>query len=100
MRRGHRSNLWRWNLGLGRAARSLGGAVTARKLLDASCRIDKFLFAGEKGMASGANADFNVPARRTGMVNGAAGARNGGFGVVGMNICFHNWKKDVKVTPP
>jgi hypothetical protein len=47
---------------LGRA-RGLGAAVTAREFLDAAGGVDKLLFAGEKRMASGTDADFNVTLR-------------------------------------
>jgi len=39
-------------------------AVAAREFLHAASSIDKLLFAGEKGMTSGANTDLNIPARR------------------------------------
>ena len=41
-------------------AGSFGAAVTAGKFLDSARGIDKLLFAGEKGMTSGTNADLNI----------------------------------------
>ena len=55
------------NLGFFRAALgetgSAIGAVTALEFVDASGGIDEFLFTGEKGMAGGANTDFDVVVR-------------------------------------
>ena len=50
-------------LTLFRSASRLRAAVTAREFFNTSGGIDEFLFAGEKRMASGANADFNITTR-------------------------------------
>lgn len=73
------------------AAGGFHAAVAAGKFLHAAGGIDKFLFASEEGVAIGADADFDVLAGRTGMVNGAARASNGGFRVIGMDFRFHFW---------
>jgi hypothetical protein len=70
-------------------ARRLGAAVTAGKLLDATCRIDEFLFAGEKRMASGADADSNVATCRARMIHGPARTHNIGLKILRMNARFH-----------
>ena len=75
----------------------LGAAVAAREFLDPARGIDKLLFAGEKRMAGGADADFNVPARRAGMIDRAAGAANFRLVVVRMNVRFHSGKRAGKV---
>ena len=94
--RSHRSKLWRWNLSLRRAARGFRAAVAAREFLYATCGIDELLFSGKKRMARRANTDFDILACGTGVINLAARAANGRLDVVGMNICFHGFKKDVK----
>ena len=76
------------------AAHRRAGGVTARELLNTACRIYKLLFPSEKGVASGANADFQIPAGGTGLVDGAASAGNACSFVAGMNIGFHNGKKE------
>jgi hypothetical protein len=73
---------------LGRA-RGLGAAVAAREFLDAAGGIDKLLFAGEKRMASGADADFNVTLGRTRMVNRAARTSDVSLKILRMNVRFH-----------
>ena len=70
-------------------ASSFGAAVTAGKFLDASRRIHKLLFAGEKGMTSGANTDLNIAARRTGVIYRTACAHNIGLVILWMNTGFH-----------
>ncbi len=70
-------------------ADSLGAAETARELLDAACRIDKFLLAGEKRVAGGADADLEFTPGRAHVIDGAAGAGDGGLDVIWMNLCFH-----------
>ena len=70
-----------------------GSAVTAGEFLDASSGIDEFLLPGEEGMASRTDADLQVAFGAAGMVGGPTGAMDGGFFVVGMNICFHSLEK-------
>ena len=72
-------------------------AVATGEFLYASRGIDEFLFPGEKRMASGANADFDVLLRRTGMIDRTAGAGNFGLGVLRMNVRFHDQKRVAKV---
>ncbi len=68
---------------------SLGAAVAPRELLDPTRRIDEFLFTGEKRVASGADADFNVATCRARVIHGAARAHNIGLKIFGMNARFH-----------
>jgi len=70
-----------------------GAAVAAREFLHASSGIYEFLFAGEKRMASGADADFNVAARGAGMINRAARTGDIGLVIFRMNVRFHVWKR-------
>lgn len=73
----------------------LGGAsrfrasVTAREFFNTPGGIDEFLFASEKRMASGANADFNITTRRARVINRAARADNVGLVILRMNARFH-----------
>jgi hypothetical protein len=70
-------------------AGSFGAAVTAGKFLDAPGRIHKLLFAGEKGMTSGANTDLNIATRGAGVIHRAACAPNIGLVILWMNTGFH-----------
>ena len=70
-------------------AGSFGAAVTPGKFLDAACGIDKLLFAGEKGMTSGTNANLNIATRGASMIHRAACAHDIGVIIFGMNACFH-----------
>ena len=70
-------------------ARSFGAAIAARELFHAPSRIDKFLFAGEKGMTSGTNADLNIATSRAGVIHHTARAYDISLVVFGMNACFH-----------
>ena len=73
-------------------AGSFGTAVAAGKFLDPTRGIDKFLFAGEKGMTSGANTDLNIAARGAGMIHRTACAHHFGHVILWMNIGLHFWK--------
>src|ERR1700719_2946516 len=53
------------------SAHGFGAAVTTRELLDATRCIDEFLFAGEKRMTSGADANFNIATCRARVINRA-----------------------------
>ena len=64
-------------------------AVTTVELLDAACRVDKFLFAGKEGVAIGANADVHILYRGANFENVAAGAGDGRLFVVRMDLFFH-----------
>ena len=66
-----------------------GLTVPARKFFDASGRVDELLLSGKKGMASGANTDFDIPASRSGVIHRATGANDRGLLIVGMNVCLH-----------
>ena len=80
-------------LSLFRDAGRFGAAVTAREFFHAAGRVDEFLFAREKRMASGADADFNVLPGRTRMVDRAARANDIGIEILWMNARFHVWKR-------
>jgi hypothetical protein len=69
--------------------RSAHGSVTALKFIDTSGGIDKFLLAGEKGMACRANADFDIVAGRARAIRRTAGTNDHGFDVVGVNLGLH-----------
>jgi hypothetical protein len=75
----------------------LGAAVTARVFFNSAGRIDKLLFAGEKRMTSGADTDFDVLLRRTGMVDRPAGTGDFGLVILRMNVRFHDQKRVRKV---
>lgn len=64
-------------------------AVTASEFLHPAGGIDEFLFAGEKRMAGGTDADFNIPFGRARVINRAAGTGHIGCLVIGMNVRFH-----------
>ena len=70
-------------------AGSFGAAVTAGKFLDSARGIDKLLFACEKGMTSGTNADLNIATRRASVIHRAACAHHISFVIFWMNACFH-----------
>jgi hypothetical protein len=70
-------------------AGSFRAAVAAGKFLDSARRIDKLLFAGEKGMTSSADADLNIATRRAGVIHRAACAHHISLVVFWMNACFH-----------
>ena len=69
--------------------RELGGAVTLGKFLHPASRINEFLLTGEKRMASRANTDLNILARRTGVIDCPARASNIGLKILWMNVGFH-----------
>ena len=70
-------------------AGSFGAAVTAGEFLDPARGIDKLLFAGEKGMTSGTNADLNIATRGASVIHRTACAHHISFVVFWMNVCFH-----------
>ncbi len=70
-------------------ARSAGRTIPALEFIDAACGIDEFLLSGEKGMASGTNADFDVIARGARTIRRAACATDDGLDVVGMDLKLH-----------
>ena len=74
-------------------ARGFGAAVTPGKFLDAPGRIHELLFAGEKGMTSGANTDLNIPACGASMVHRTACAHHVRLVILWMNARFHLWKE-------
>ena len=71
------------------SASSFGAAVAAGKLLDPARSIDKLLFASEKGMTSGTNADLNIATRGASVIHRAASAHHISFVIFWMNACFH-----------
>ena len=68
---------------------SFHAAVSAGKFLDPARGIDKLLFAGEKGMTSGTNADLNIATRGARMIHRAACAHDISLIIFWMNACFH-----------
>lgn len=64
-------------------------AVAASELLYSPSGIDKFLFTGEKGVASRANSDFDIPASRSCAIRRATCTNDRSLGIVGMNVCLH-----------
>lgn len=83
---------YRKNLGFLASPNSFGAAVTARKLLNAPCRINKLLFAGEKGMTSRANTDLNIAARGASVIHRTTCAYHVCLVILWMNTGFHLWK--------
>jgi len=64
-------------------------AVAASEFLYSSCGVDKFLLTREKGVASRANSDFDIPASRSCAIRRATCTNNRSLGIVGMNVCLH-----------
>jgi hypothetical protein len=81
-----------FQLSLARAG-GLGATVATREFFHAPGSIDKFLFAGEKRMAGGADADSNVSFGRASVINRAARANDIGLLIIGMNVRFHIQKR-------
>jgi len=88
-RRGERLYI---QLSLARAG-GLGATVATREFFHAPGGIDKFLFAGEKRMAGGTDADSNVSFGRASVINRAARANDVGLLITGMNVRFHIQKR-------
>ena len=63
--------------------------VAAVEFVDTTGGVNKFLFAGEEGMAFGADADLDLGAGGLDVPNFAAGAGNGGILVSRMDVFFH-----------
>jgi len=78
-------------------AGSFRAAVTAGKFLDPARSIDKLLFASEKGMTSGTNADLNIATRGAGVIHRAACAHHISLVIFWMNACFHLLKEALNV---
>ena len=78
------------NLGfLGAALGETGSAsrtVTTLEFINTSGGIDELLFTGEKGMAGGANTDFDIVVRRARTIRRTASTHDDGFDVIGMNV--------------
>ena len=68
---------------------SFGAAVTAGKFLDPARGIDKLLFAGEKWMTGGTNADLNIATCGASVIHRAACAHHISLVIFWMNACFH-----------
>jgi hypothetical protein len=64
-------------------------AVAASEFLYPTRGIDKFLFTREKGVASCANSDFDIPASRSCAIRRATCTSDRSLGIVGMNISLH-----------
>jgi hypothetical protein len=71
------------------AAAALALIVLLPELVDAAFRVDELLFAGEERVANRANIEPYVLLGRTGLERFAAGAVNGCYLVIGMNILLH-----------
>jgi hypothetical protein len=70
-------------------ASGFGAAVAPDEFLDATRGINKLLFAGEKGMTSGANTDLNIATRGAGVIHRPACAHDISVVIFWMNTCFH-----------
>ena len=66
-----------------------GLAVAASEFLYSPSGIDKFLFTREKGVASCANSDFDIPASRSCAIRRATCTNDRSLGIVGMNVSLH-----------
>src|SRR5438309_11314604 len=88
-RRGERLYI---QLSLARAG-GLGATVATREFFHAPGSIDKFLYAGEKRMAGGTDADSNVSFGRASVINRAARANDVGLLIIGMNVRLHIQKR-------
>lgn len=77
----------------GAGASGFGATIAARVFLDASRGIDELLFPGEKRMAGGADANFNVLLGGAGVVDSTARAGDVGLEILWMNVRFHVWKR-------
>src|SRR5947207_13861387 len=75
------------HLSLARAG-GLGATVATREFFHPPGGIDKFLFAGEKRMAGGTDADSNVSFGRARVISRGALASDGGLLIIGMNVRF------------
>ena len=73
-------------------ARSFSAAVALGEFFDATGRVHKFLLAGKKRMASGANTDSNVATRRACLIDRAARADDICLVIFWVNACFHRQK--------
>ena len=63
--------------------------VAASEFFDTTSRVDKLLLSGEKGMASGTDTDFDIPASRSSVIHRATSANDRGLLIIGMNVCLH-----------
>jgi hypothetical protein len=63
--------------------------VAASEFLYSASGVDKFLLTREKGMASCANSDFDIPASRSCAIRRATCTNDRSLGIVGMNVCLH-----------
>lgn len=87
-------DFWRGSFGGGllgtfglQLLRSLQASLEA---IDAAGSVDKFLFAGEEGMASGTNFHFDLFSGRASQKSSAASTSGGDIFVVGwVNFFFH-----------
>lgn len=90
----HRLKLLILALSCGRlGATQVGSTKTFGELLDTTCGIYKLLFTREERMAGGTNTNLDVALVGAGLVNGATGAANVGFEIIGMDVGFHNGQK-------
>lgn len=64
-------------------------AIALLEFVNAASRIDKFLLAGEEGMAGGADAELDVLPSGACFIGGAACAHDHGLLVIWMNFWLH-----------
>jgi hypothetical protein len=69
--------------------RSAASRITFVKAVNATSRVNQFLFAGEKRVTFRADFDAQIFAGRTGFKAVAAGARNIDFVVIRVYLRFH-----------
>ena len=76
---------------------NLGAAVALGEFLDPAGGIHEFLFAGEKRMTSGTDADSNITTGRTCMVDRATGADHLRLLIFWVYVRFHVSKRSANL---
>ena len=71
----------------------LGAAVASGEFFHTPGSVDEFLFASEKRMAGGADADSNISFGRTSVINRATRANHIGLLIIWMNVRLHVEKR-------
>jgi hypothetical protein len=72
--------------------------ILLHELLDPSCRVNKFLFAGEKGMTGRTDLHIHFSVNRTKLHFVAAGTLSLNFMVFRMDIFFHYFPPNIICT--
>src|SRR5438105_868156 len=88
-----RSNLATRSSRAGISSFAISARSATSEFFHAPGGIDKFLFAGEKRMAGGTDADSNVSFGRASVINRAARANDVGLLIIGMNVRLHIQKR-------